>query len=99
MPPQSIQHYLKQILTGIVHTTISSLQFSSVGGGSINETYKVKTNGNDTFFLKLNSVPAFPSLFEKEKNGLAFLAQQKLIRTPGIVTWPTTRRLTGHRSR
>jgi fructosamine-3-kinase len=85
----SIEHYLKQIISEKVQTTLTSLEFSSVGGGSINETYKIKSNNNDTFFLKLNSALAYPSLFDNEKKGLEFLAAQKILRTPAIIYYGT----------
>jgi protein-ribulosamine 3-kinase len=76
---------IKQILQQKVHSSISTLSFSSVAGGSINDTYKITVPGNRSFFLKLNSEQKFPSLFEKEKNGLQFIAEKKIIRTPAVI--------------
>jgi fructosamine-3-kinase len=61
------------------------LQFQSVGGGCINETYRVKFNGAPQFFLKVNSVTRYPGLFLKEKNALEFIAAQKIIRVPSVI--------------
>jgi protein-ribulosamine 3-kinase len=77
----SIQNILSQKL----NTKISSIQFVPVGGGSINETYKIIINANLFFFCKINSAKKFPSLFIKEKNGLELLAKQKIIRIPEII--------------
>src|SRR5438552_1352896 len=81
---ESIQKYLKQLLSEKLGLQISFLQFHSVSGGSINDTCQVKIN-NIKFFLKLNSVTKYPGLFEKEKNGLEFLSKQKIIPTALII--------------
>jgi protein-ribulosamine 3-kinase len=82
----SIQKYLTRLFSEKLGLQISSLQFHSVCGGSINDTYQVKTNNNIKFFLKLNSVTKYPALFEKEKNGLEFLGKQKIIHTASVIT-------------
>jgi fructosamine-3-kinase len=56
-----------------------------VGGGSINDTYLVTLNGDKKYFLKLNSANRFPGLFQKEKNGLEFIARQNCILTPPVL--------------
>jgi len=80
-----IQKYLNQLLSEKLGFQITSLQFNSVGGGSINETFQIKINSHIKFFLKLNSVTKYPALFEKEKNGLEFLAKQKIIHLPSVI--------------
>ena len=84
-----IKELLKNSLEKHLTTAISSLELLPVGGGSINDTYKVIINGSKKFFLKLNSLVAFPGLFEKEKNGLEFLARQNCIRIPSIIFYET----------
>ena len=64
---------------------ISSFKASPIGGGSINQTYKISINGKDQFFCKINSIKKFPSMFEKEKNGLELLASHKVIRVPEVI--------------
>jgi fructosamine-3-kinase len=81
----SIQKYLNQLLSEKLSLQFSSLQFHPIGGGSINDTCQVKINNNIKFFLKLNSVTKYPSLFEKEKNGLQFLGKQKIIHTASVI--------------
>ncbi|MBS1932826.1 MAG: fructosamine kinase family protein [Bacteroidetes bacterium] len=76
---------LQNILSQKLNTQISSIRFIPVGGGSINETYKIIINENLFFFCKKNSAKKFPSLFIKEKNGLELIAKQKIIRTPEII--------------
>lgn len=55
-----------------------------VGGGCINQTYKI-TTANKDFFCKINSASKFPHLFLKEQDGLALLAKQKLIKIPEVI--------------
>lgn len=81
----SIQKYLNQFFPEAFPSKKGSLQFQSIGGGCINQTYGVKFNGNRQFFLKVNSVTSYPGLFQKEKNGLEFIAAQKIIRVPSVI--------------
>jgi protein-ribulosamine 3-kinase len=74
----TIQRHIEQLLM------VPSCLFNAVGGGSINETYRVQT-GSQVFFCKINSATAFPSLFECEKNGLDFLAGRQVIRIPQVI--------------
>ncbi|MBS1577167.1 MAG: fructosamine kinase family protein [Bacteroidetes bacterium] len=85
MLTEVIEKYIKQILAEKVQSTISSLRFLSVDGGSINETYKITINNTRFFFVKINDAQKFPSLFEKERSGLNFIAEQKIIRTPEVL--------------
>jgi protein-ribulosamine 3-kinase len=85
MLPSSIQKYLNQLLSERLGLQISSVHLSRVGGGSINDSYEVRINNNTRHFLKLNSITKYPSLFEKEKNGLEFLCKQKIILTPSVI--------------
>ncbi|MGC4036463.1 MAG: fructosamine kinase family protein [Chitinophagaceae bacterium] len=67
-----------------VQSKLNSLQVLPVGGGSINECYRLTIDDNRSFFLKLNIAKKFPGLFEKETNGLNFLASQKIIKCPEV---------------
>lgn len=64
--------------------SLSSIDVSPVGGGSINQTYKIESAAKQ-FFCKVNSATKFPQLFTKEKNGLEFIRQQSIIQTPAII--------------
>src|SRR5215210_731722 len=44
-------------------------QDAPVGGGSINNAYRLETN-EGRFFVKVNSADRFPSMFEAEADGL-----------------------------
>jgi fructosamine-3-kinase len=85
MLAEEIEIQLKQILAEKVQLPISSLRFLPIGGGSINDAYKITINNTRNFFIKINDTKKLPSLFEKEKNGLSFIAEQKIIRTPQII--------------
>lgn len=63
---------------------IINLRLQSIGGGSINNTYRISF-GNEILFCKINSATKFPHLFSKEKRGLEKLAAQRLIKTPAVV--------------
>ena len=57
-----------------------------VGGGCINQTYKITTATND-FFCKTNSASKFPHLFEKERNGLALIEKQNIRKVPTLIAY------------
>jgi protein-ribulosamine 3-kinase len=79
----SVVHTLIQSrLEEYLNLPVSSILFQPIGGGSINKTYKILIAKTGAFFCKINSASRFPSLFQKEKNGLLLLAEQKIIRTP-----------------
>jgi protein-ribulosamine 3-kinase len=59
-------------------------RFVSVGGGSINEAFRIECAA-EKFFCKINSVEEFPGMFEKEKNGLAFLRTTSTVRVPEVI--------------
>jgi fructosamine-3-kinase len=82
--------FLQSLLSQKLNISVSSIDFISVGGGSINDTYKVTINQSQHFFCKTNSAKKFPSLFIKEKNGLELLAKQNIIRTPSLIACEET---------
>lgn len=85
MFPTSVQQFTLSLLQSAVGTDISSIRFTSIGGGSINQSFRVTTNTGEQFFAKVNLVAALPGLFLREKEGLALLAQQSVIRTPVVI--------------
>jgi len=64
--------------------SFSKISITPVGGGSINETYRLETPGS-RLFCKVNSSSEYPHLFALEKSGLEEVARQKLIRTPEVI--------------
>jgi protein-ribulosamine 3-kinase len=85
MPGKHIENFLTQFLAREQGIPINSLQFQPIGGGSINNTYRLTINDSKQFFLKLNSASRFPGLFEKEKDGLQFLATAGPITVPSVI--------------
>ena len=65
-------------------TSTNEIYFSSVGGGCINETYRISFN-NKKFFCKINFASKFPHLFEKEALGLKLIARQNIIKVPEVI--------------
>ena len=80
-----IQKYFNQFVRDKLGLQFSALQFHSVGGGSINNTYQVKVDDHVKFFLKINSATKYPRLFQKEKNGIEFLRRQGIIQVPRVI--------------
>lgn len=86
MIASSVQQIILEILRQNAGTGIYELRFMPVGGGSINETYRVETNTGQSFFIKQNSNSKFPGLFEAEVAGLDLLEKQKLVRVPQFIS-------------
>ncbi len=59
----------------------------SVGGGSINQTYRV-TEGDRDYFVKLNQASKL-GMFEAEGLGLKEIAESQTIRVPHPICWGT----------
>ncbi len=59
------------------HQSKSDLKFNwkSIGGGSINNTYKITTD-NESYFVKTNTTKVFKNGFKEEVSGLRFLETQ-----------------------
>jgi fructosamine-3-kinase len=77
-----VDKQLQEFLSSKLHVRIKDIL--PVGGGSINRTYKIITS-TGSFFCKVNSASKFPHLFTKEKNGLALIGKQNLIKVPGVI--------------
>lgn len=56
----------------------------SVGGGSINDAWRLETDAG-RFFLKTNSTDRFPSMFEAEADGLRRLREAGPLRVPEVI--------------
>lgn len=84
-PGKQTEDFLVAKISEAIGDPVSSLSFKNIGGGSINQTFRLTTNRQRNFFLKINSSELFPDLFEKEKNGLEFLAKHNCIKTPQVI--------------
>jgi len=60
-------------------------KISAVGGGCINESYCIESNGQ-RFFVKLNSAGNLP-MFEAEASGLQEIYDSRTLRVPVPVCW------------
>lgn len=80
-----LKNHIQKNLEEVIHQTISSISFSTVSGGSINQNFQILINNKLQFFCKINSAKKFPLLFEKEKNSLDFLRAQNIFRIPQII--------------
>jgi protein-ribulosamine 3-kinase len=89
MNPRQIKDILQDRIYRHLGRLATITALTPVSGGSINETYRLETDIGMHYFLKLNSSKKFPGLFEKEKNGLEFLAAQNCIQTPSVLFYET----------
>jgi fructosamine-3-kinase len=80
MPVSKLQNFLSSKLQTFIK------EIKSIGGGCINQTYKITTADNH-FFCKINSASKFPHLFEKERNGLALIEKQNIIKVPNLIAY------------
>lgn len=85
MLPQGLYEDLKNLLSQQFHERISTLHFQPVGGGSINQTFKLTFSNAHTLFCKINSASAFAQLFQKEREGLEALRSPGAIKTPSVI--------------
>jgi protein-ribulosamine 3-kinase len=84
MLPQLLYEDLKKLLEQQFNKAIDALHFQPVGGGSINQTFKVTFSNTHTFFCKINQAATFPHLFLKEKQGLEALRNTGAVQTPAV---------------
>ena len=82
---QPIADSIRYFLAQKISSSISSIDFVPVGGGSINQTFTVTVNKKEKYFAKINSADRFPSMFEKEKRGLELLQSRNVIRVPSVI--------------
>ena len=84
MMPPALHNAVQQKLQQLFSSPGASLQVHPVGGGSINETCRLEF-GSQSFFCKINYASKFPQLFQKEMNGLRFIALLNRIQTPSVL--------------
>src|SRR5262245_12863132 len=58
----------------------------AVGGGDINEAYRVALDDGRALFVKTHPRP-LPRMFECEARGLGWLAKARALRTPEVVAF------------
>jgi protein-ribulosamine 3-kinase len=79
-----IQSSIYHRLLELYQLKAGTIEFGSVGGGCINETYRISFNKQE-LFCKVNSATKFPHLFEKESHGLTLIGRQNVIRVPRVI--------------
>jgi fructosamine-3-kinase len=80
----SLIEQVAQHLTGRLGTPVDVEHAGSIGGGSINDAWRLETD-HGRFFLKTNHADRFPSLFEAEADGLARLRAANALPTPEVL--------------
>ncbi|MFA7260904.1 MAG: fructosamine kinase family protein [Aeromonas bestiarum] len=80
------QNEVEKILTKHSAKPVKIHGISSIGGGSINDAFRLVTSvGN--FFIKVNSASRYPGMFEKESLGLKMLSATQTLSVPDIVAF------------
>ncbi len=80
----SLKTKIEKILSKFVGDSVTINDFSPVGGGSINETFKLSTTAG-SFFVKKNSASLYPHMFQKEGEGLEILSDTNGIEIPEVI--------------
>jgi len=89
MFPEEIRQSLEIWLTKEVSPSTFIKSLHVIGGGSINEAYRIETNSG-TFFIKYNLAKRFPGMFMAEKKGLNILREANCIQVPAVLDFAET---------
>ncbi len=84
-PEQETVHHL---LRSHFDEEVSVQEHQTVGGGSINDAYRINTN-KGSFFLKVNHASRYPRMFEVEAKGLELLRTADEILIPKVIAHGT----------
>ena len=82
----SLLNVLRDELSKALSLPVTIESYHSLGGGDINEAYRLQTNRGN-FFMKYNSGTRFPGMFEKEAKGLGLIAETGEIRVPRVILY------------
>ncbi|MFZ1686598.1 MAG: fructosamine kinase family protein, partial [Flavobacteriales bacterium] len=80
----SLIERLSEHLSHHIGSPVDVERETPVGGGSINDGYRLDTN-EGRFFVKVNSADRFPSMFEAEADGLKRLSAASAMRVPIVI--------------
>ena len=72
-------------ISATVNTTFQGKEIVTIGGGCINQTFKI-SDGDIHYFAKLNSAGSLP-MFEAEAAGLNEIYQTQTLRVPQPICW------------
>ncbi|MGY6561401.1 MAG: fructosamine kinase family protein [Luteibaculaceae bacterium] len=84
MEGDKIKHELIELLSSKYKLKHQITDVVTVGGGSINNNYKIITN-NGLFFLKTHNGPFNPDFYVKEAQGLQTIASTGAVKTPEVI--------------
>lgn len=76
---------LSSHIANVTHTPFTIEHITPIGGGCINETYRIEGNGR-RYFVKLNHAGSLP-MFEAEAAGLQEIRDSRTLRVPAPVCW------------
>ena len=82
-PAGSLLEQIAERLTEVSTEAVDVEQTTPVGGGSINDAWRLDTNAG-RYFLKTNSADRFPSMFEAEADGLERLRAAQQLPVPEL---------------
>ena len=85
-PSNNLTARIEALLTARTERSVRVLQADAIGGGSINDAYRIGTNAG-RYFLKVNSADRFPSMFEAEADGLRRLREAHAVRAPAVIAF------------
>lgn len=80
---------IEEVLTKKLNTEVRLVDIARVGGGSINEAYRLDTR-KGIFFVKINSAKKYPQMFEKEALGLKLLRETNTLEVPEVIATGNT---------
>lgn len=89
MLPKETEDGFKALLLSKKGLNANINSITPLGGGSINNAFKVKTQEGD-YFLKYNYASKYPGMFESEAKGLELLRKSDAIFIPEIIGHLTT---------
>jgi fructosamine-3-kinase len=84
MLPSGLRQKISDLLTTHSGKKTGISSATSLGGGSINEAYRLETDSG-TYFLKHNKASAYPAMFEKEEKGLQVLRDAGELKVPQVI--------------
>lgn len=81
---QAFRSHLCDVIADATHSPFIWYQAIPVGGGSINESYRLEGTDGACYFLKLNLAGHYP-IFIAEASGLAAIKAARTVRVPEVI--------------
>jgi len=86
MLSQEVISAIEKLLSDELGECVVISNTSTVGGGCINDCYRIQTNCG-VFFVKTNSANRYPGMFEAEAKGLQLLKKSETIYIPKVIAF------------